>query len=247
MRRERTRRTPVERPSAIVSVAQLEVSARHCPNGRRRIREAKKDGWWTIRKSTNPSHPHATPLPTSLVDEGQTQADKVQRYQTDNAPQDDAGYPGAEGSETDAECQTGHADEGDEPANANQHGEIPPSRKESLQLIPDSKPAKTISHRADPGRVERTPPKGQTAARANILGVGAASLCNSSLGERYRLRKLSLRLRSRQLVWSCGVHDVSGFSFVRLSSRVLSGAAGLVLNMPHLRGSPLRDSAFARW
>lgn len=130
-------------------------------------------------------------------------------------------------------------------ANANQHGEIPSSRKESLQLIPDGKPAKTVAHGADPRRVESTPPKGQTAARANILGVGAAPLCNRPLGERHHLRRLSLRQRSRGLDGSYGVHVIGTFSCATLPSRVVSGGAGLVLDMPHLRGSSLRNLTFA--
>lgn len=72
-------------------------------------------------KATNPSHPHAPPLAAGLVDEGQTQADKMQRHQADEAPEDDADYPGPKGLNADADCQTGHADEGDEPAIASEY------------------------------------------------------------------------------------------------------------------------------
>lgn len=40
--------------------------------------------------------------------------------------------------------------------------------------------------------------------------------------------------------------SVPGFHFVKLSSTVVSGGAGLVLDMPHLGGSPLWNLTFAR-
>jgi hypothetical protein len=101
----------------------------------------------------------------------------VQRHHTDDAPKNDAGYPVAEVFETDADRQTGHVDEGEEPVitismvGSHQAGK---SHRNILSLIPDAKAAKAVTHGADPEGVERPPPKRQTAARANMLGVGAA-------------------------------------------------------------------------
>ena len=174
----------------------------------------------------------------------------MQRHHTDDAPKDDAGYPGVEGFETDADCQTGHANEGEEPmitismVRSQQAGK---SHWKRAELVPDTKAVKTVAQGANPEGIERTPPKRQTAARASMLGVGTTPFRNRPWGERHHLRKLSLQQRSRCLTGSYSVHAVGAFSFVKLPSGVVPDGAGLVLDMPHLGRPPLRDlAAFVR-